>query len=66
MTRDEIRAAWRQTGLSKSRLALDAGLSINALARLDRPDWNPSAETIEAVAKALEAKMHRAGESPAS
>lgn len=41
-----IRAFAGRRGLSKSRYALKAGLTVNALRGMDSPDWNPTAETL--------------------
>lgn len=40
--------AWRKAeGISYRRLALDAGLSVNALQVIDEPTWNPTYETLQ-------------------
>jgi 3,4-dihydroxy 2-butanone 4-phosphate synthase/GTP cyclohydrolase II len=41
-----IRDIVAETGLSRSALAKAAGLHPNSLRALDRPDWNPTAETL--------------------
>lgn len=40
-------------GLSKSGLAKEAGLSPNALRDLDKPEWNPTAETLDTLLKVI-------------
>lgn len=41
-------------GAVKWRLARRANLSENALKDCDKPDWNPRAETLERVVRAVE------------
>ncbi|MCS6986901.1 MAG: 3,4-dihydroxy-2-butanone-4-phosphate synthase [Sphingomonadaceae bacterium] len=43
---DRIRQRLAETGLSKAALARACGLHPNSLRALDRPDWNPTAETL--------------------
>lgn len=66
---NQLREARQATGISRSRLAVKAGLNKDSLARMDEPDWNPKAGTIKALQQAfrdMEAKMQRARESPAA
>ncbi|MGQ5700787.1 3,4-dihydroxy-2-butanone-4-phosphate synthase [Sandaracinobacteroides sp. A072] len=43
---DRIRTHLAESGLSRSALAKAAGLHPNSLRALDKPDWNPTAETL--------------------
>lgn len=52
-----IRAFKTHTGKSKSELALDAGLSVNALRDMDKPEWSPTADTLRQVEKNIPASF---------
>ena len=41
-----IRAFAAAQGWSRSRLATEAGMSDTVLRHFDRPDWNPTVETL--------------------
>jgi 3,4-dihydroxy 2-butanone 4-phosphate synthase / GTP cyclohydrolase II len=43
---NRIRAYARKQGWKKSRLAKEAGMSDTVLRDFDKPDWNPTADTI--------------------
>lgn len=49
-----IRRAVADGALKKSKLAKEAGVSLDALAGVDRDDWNPRAQTVEALTAALD------------
>ena len=49
-----VRKFVARRGQIKYRLALRAGLSENALRDCDKPGWNPRAETLGKVIRALE------------
>ncbi|MFL6864067.1 MAG: hypothetical protein ACJ8DZ_13820 [Allosphingosinicella sp.] len=51
---DRIRRAVADGVLKKSRLAEEAGISIDALAGVERDDWNPTVRTVEALTGALD------------
>lgn len=51
--RERLQQARQTAGLSKSGLALRAGLTKNALYNMDEPDWNPSYETIARIETVL-------------
>jgi lambda repressor-like predicted transcriptional regulator len=46
---ERVRAHLKRDGVTKTGLALAAGLSPNALRDVDHPDWNPSAKTLMAL-----------------
>jgi len=46
-----IRAYKLHTGRRRSVLALDAGLSVNALRDMDDPEWSPTADTLRQLEK---------------
>jgi 3,4-dihydroxy 2-butanone 4-phosphate synthase/GTP cyclohydrolase II len=46
---ERVRAHLQKPGITKTGLALAAGLSPNALRDADHPDWNPSANTLKAL-----------------
>jgi len=50
---DHVRKYRLAAGISKSRLAITAGLGINSLARMDDPDWRPAMTTIEAIERVI-------------
>ncbi len=52
-----IRWARLRAGLTQADLAKRAGLTQPMIARLEHPDWNPTIETLEKVAKALGARL---------
>lgn len=41
-----VRAFAQSRGWRKSRLAKEAGLADTVLRNFDRPDWNPTADTL--------------------
>jgi len=43
---ERIRAYARARGWKKSRLAKEAGMADTVLRDFERPDWNPTAETL--------------------
>lgn len=43
---DRLRAYARQKGWKKSRFAKEAGLSDTVLRDFDKPDWNPTIDTV--------------------
>ena len=43
---ERIRAYARAQGWKKSRLAKEAGMADTVLRDFERPDWNPTAETL--------------------
>lgn len=51
---DRIRRAVNDGVLKKSKLAEEAGVSIDALAGVDDDGWNPKAQTVEALIGALD------------
>ena len=53
---ERVRRHLEKPGVTKTGLALAAGLSPNALRDVDHPDWNPSAKTLMAL------EPHIAGE----
>jgi transcriptional regulator with XRE-family HTH domain len=50
---------WARTdaGLSQAELARRAGVSQQAIAKLEHPDSNPTVETLQKVADALHAEL---------
>lgn len=44
-----IRLALKQPGLTKVKLASDAGIHRNTLLHCERDDWNPTANTLIAL-----------------
>lgn len=50
---------WARTeaGLSQAQLAVRAGVSQQAIAKLEHPDSNPTVETLRKVADALDAEL---------
>jgi len=51
---DRIRRAVTDGVLKKSRLAEEAGVSIDALAGVESEGWNPKAKTVDALIGALD------------
>jgi predicted transcriptional regulator len=51
---DRIRRAVSDGVLKKSKLAEEAGVSIDVLQGVDREDWDPKASTVEALTGALD------------
>lgn len=51
---DRIRRAVADGTLKKSKLAEEAGVSVDSLAGVDRVDWNPQASTVTALIGALD------------
>lgn len=49
----ELRWARQAAGLTQKQLAKRSGVSQQQIAKLERPDSNPTLETLEKVAKAL-------------
>jgi transcriptional regulator with XRE-family HTH domain len=45
-TIERVRVYRRETGVSRSAFARQAGLGPNALSAMDRPDWSPNADTL--------------------
>ncbi len=65
MTRDEIRAARIQLGMTKLELAERAKVHRNTLQDIDSDRWNPRAKTMEALARVIrEAQTPIASGSP--
>ncbi|MCI0569875.1 MAG: type II toxin-antitoxin system HicB family antitoxin [Myxococcaceae bacterium] len=60
----ELRRARHEAGLTQSALAKRAGVSQQAIAKLENPDANPTIDTLEKVAKALGARLRVAVETP--
>jgi predicted RNase H-like HicB family nuclease/DNA-binding XRE family transcriptional regulator len=52
-----IRWARLRAGLTQAQLAKRARMAQPAVARLEDPDWNPTIETLEKVARALGARL---------
>lgn len=52
-----IRAFAARRGVSKSRYALMAGLTVNALRGMDSPGWNPTAETLRKLEQVIPAEF---------
>jgi ribosome-binding protein aMBF1 (putative translation factor) len=52
-----VRSYLAQPGVSKAGLAEASGLHKNALRGADRPDWNPTADTLRKVERALPVEM---------
>lgn len=50
-----IRAFASERGWTKSRLAREAGLQDTTLRHFDRPDWNPTVETLRAIERVIPA-----------
>lgn len=50
-----VRRFVSKRGHSKYSLALRAKLTQNALRSCDKPGWNPSAATLDKIAKAMDA-----------
>jgi len=51
-----VRAFLAESGTSRAALARAAGLHPNSLRAIDRPDWNPTAETLRRLEAALDAQ----------
>lgn len=47
-----------EKGLSQEDLANDADIPINQIGRIERGEVNPSLSTLEAIAKAVDLKLH--------
>ena len=56
-TIQRIRAFAARRGLSKSRYALKAGLTVNALRGMDSAEWNPTAETLRKLEEIIPAEF---------
>ena len=50
---DLVRSYLRETGVAKSTLTKKAGLNNTALKRIERDDWNPRADTLRRLLKAI-------------
>ena len=65
MTRDELRQAAKDLGLTRHYLAKRAGLWPNTLARMedetDPTSWNPTANTMEALERVLREERAKQG-----
>lgn len=48
-TIERLRAALQQPGITKRKLAADAGIHRNTLLGCEDDDWNPSAKTLRAI-----------------
>ena len=48
-TIQRLRAALKQPGFTRRKLADDAGIHRNTLLGCDRDDWNPKASTLIAI-----------------
>lgn len=48
------RTAAKQPGWSKTRLATEAGLSMNALVNLFNEDFNPTSNTLKAIERLID------------
>lgn len=57
-----IRAFAAAKGWAKSRLAVEAGLSVNALRDFDHDDWNPRIETIRQLERLIPADFEAVAE----
>jgi 3,4-dihydroxy 2-butanone 4-phosphate synthase/GTP cyclohydrolase II len=44
-----VRAFAEERGWTKSRLAIEAGMSNTVLRDFDKPDWNPTVETLRRI-----------------
>lgn len=51
---DRIRRVLADGVIKKSKLAEEAGVSVDALAGAEREGWNPQARTVEALVGALD------------
>lgn len=51
---DRIRRAVNDDALKKSALAKEAGLRPEALVGIEKPEWNPRKNTVEALVSALD------------
>lgn len=51
---DRIRRAVADGTLKKSKLAEEAGVSVDVLAGVDREDWNPQTSSVTALLGALD------------
>lgn len=47
-----------ERGLSQEDLANDADIPINQIGRIERGEVNPSLSTLDAIAKAVDLKLH--------
>ena len=52
-TISRIREHLQQPGVTKTGLAAAAGLHPNTLLGMDRPNWNPTAETLRKLEDAI-------------
>ena len=63
----EIREFAATTSTNRSRLALDAGLSRNALRKLHSPNWQPTPDTLDKLLsyiRSAKARKTRPSRSP--
>jgi lambda repressor-like predicted transcriptional regulator len=58
-TLKEIRSFIRTSGIAPSRLAVMAGLSVNALRGVMQDDWSPQAATISKIQRAIKSHNRR-------
>ena len=61
----QVRDRMLLSGLRRATLAARAGLSVNTLRDMLKPGWNPSAETLRAVERALDLLDAEAKAAPA-
>ena len=56
-----VRTFVRTSGLSKSKIARDAGLTRNALQNIDKPTWRPEPETLDKLLLFIRTYAQRTG-----